>query len=59
MIGRSRRRVVALPGPLQVWDDSLMEFLPPSGGTHTYTVRAFDPSGNLSSRSNAVTVRVP
>jgi hypothetical protein len=43
--------------PLQVWDDSLMEFLP-APGTHTYTVRARDTSGNLGPPSNALTVVV-
>jgi hypothetical protein len=44
--------------PLQVWDDSLMEFLP-APGTHTYTVRARDASGNVSPPSDALTVVVP
>jgi Fibronectin type III domain len=46
------------PAPLQVWDDSLMEFLPRSG-THTYTAKAFDSSGNESAPSNALSVVVP
>jgi hypothetical protein len=49
--------VFGLTSPLRVWDDSLMELVP-APGTHTYTVRARDPSGNLGPPSNPLTVVV-
>jgi hypothetical protein len=49
--------VFGTTSPLQVFDDSLMEFLP-APGTHTYTVRARDASGNLGPPSSPLTVVV-
>jgi len=49
--------VFGTTSPLQVFDESLMELVP-APGTHTYTVRARDTSGNLGPPSNALAVVV-
>jgi hypothetical protein len=56
--GVAHRATTGLEAPLRVLDPVTGE-LTPGPGTHTYTVKARDPSGNLSAPSNAVTVTIP
>jgi hypothetical protein len=45
--------------PLQQWYDPMQDTYSPTRGSHTFTVTAYDPSGNGSAPSNAVTAIVP
>jgi hypothetical protein len=45
--------------PLQQTYDPMMDSYSPPAGSHTFTVKAIDPSGNVSSPSNSVTATVP